>query len=135
MDEMVSERFDFDEWADLHRRDPAAFEARRQALLMLELARGEPGQRDAARAALARYEHAAHGLDGPARARLSAEFMRDSLSVLRRELDELGRGVDRALGAPPRRRRRGPRRLSRPRTTIGSRMTIAPAWRSNPRNG
>ena len=97
MDEMVSERFDFDEWADLHRRDPAAFEARRQALLMVELARGEPCQRDAARAALARYERAASGMDGEGRARLSAEFMRDSLSALQRQLDELGRGVDRAL--------------------------------------
>ena len=28
-------KFDFDEWADLYQRDPAAFEARRKAVLAL----------------------------------------------------------------------------------------------------
>ena len=33
-------KFDFDEWATLYQRDPAAFEARRKALLAIEIARG-----------------------------------------------------------------------------------------------
>ena len=32
--------FDFDEWATLYQRDPEAFEARRKAMLAIEIAKG-----------------------------------------------------------------------------------------------
>ena len=98
MDDTGVENFDFDEWAELYRCDPAAFEARRQAVLMLELSRGEPRQRDAARAAMARYERAANGLDGAARTALAAGFMHDSSAELARVLGRLGARVERTFG-------------------------------------
>lgn len=48
--------FDFDEWAALYQRNPAAFEARRQAVLALELARATPAGAARAKAALRQLE-------------------------------------------------------------------------------
>ena len=82
MQDRTSARFDFDEWAELYRRDPAAFEARRKAVLGLELARAPAEQRERGRAALERYERAAEGLDGEARARLAGAHMALSVQEL-----------------------------------------------------
>lgn len=40
-------QFNFDEWAELYRSDPFAFEARRKATLMIEAARSGPAAREA----------------------------------------------------------------------------------------
>lgn len=87
--EEPSSAFDFDGWARLYRRDPVAFEARRQALLGLELARGDEGQRERGRAALARYERLAAGRDGAARMRIASLCMAESVAELGRRLGEL----------------------------------------------
>ena len=50
------DKFDFDDWALLYRHDPAAFEARRQAVLALELAKVDPKVAEPARNALRRLE-------------------------------------------------------------------------------
>jgi hypothetical protein len=91
--------FDFDEWADLHARDRAAFEARRRALLAITLARG--GRRAAAgRAMLERLEAQLAGRTDAERARLallataaSARQMTERLAELGVRLRQLGDAV------------------------------------------
>ena len=97
--EEPSPAFDFDEWARLWRRDPAAFEARRQALLGLELARGDAGQRERARAALAAYERLAAGGDAAARLQVASLCLAESVAELGRCLGELDAALPREPGA------------------------------------
>lgn len=93
--------FDFDEWSELYRRDPAQFEARRQALLAVELARGTPAQAAAARSALARFEKA-HGDDPPHERMLGASrLMLEGLDALNRQMDRLRATLDETLPADP----------------------------------
>lgn len=93
--------FDFDEWATLHRTDPQAFEARRRALLAIEIARG--GDRaDAARAMIERLESQLAGKDDGERIRLSMLAMVASAKQMSDRLAELSRRLQSgAAGTPP----------------------------------
>jgi hypothetical protein len=80
--------FDFDEWVALHQRDPEAFEARRRALLAIELARG--GERAGpAREMLERLESQLDGKPDAERARLSLLAMVASARQMSERLVEL----------------------------------------------
>jgi len=95
--------FDFDEWATLYERDPAAFEARRRALLAIELARG--GRHAApARAMLQRLEAQLEGKSDADRARLSLLAMVASAKQMSDRLGELSRQLEarQALSPLPR---------------------------------
>ncbi len=84
--------FDFDEWVALHRRDPEAFEARRRALLAIELARG--GERAGpAREMLERLEAQLEGKSDAERARLSLLAMVASARQMTERLGELSERV------------------------------------------
>ena len=97
--------FDFDEWVALHRRDPQAFEARRRALLAIELAKG--GERAApAREMLERLEAQLEGKPDGERARLSllamvasARQMSERLGELSERMREHAARLDRGQGA------------------------------------
>ena len=91
--------FDFDEWAELHRRDPAAFEARRRALLAIEIARG--GERAVpARAMLERLEAQLEGRSDAERMRISMLAMIASAKTMSEKLQQLSRQLgERAAGA------------------------------------
>jgi hypothetical protein len=91
--------FDFDEWSTLYQRDPAAFEARRRALLAIELARG--GDRAApARAMLERLEAQLEGKSDAERMRISMLAMVASAKAMSDRLQDLSREVA-ARTAPP----------------------------------
>jgi hypothetical protein len=80
--------FDFDEWAALHRRDPQAFEARRRALLAIELAKG--GERAGpAREALDRLDAQLDGRPDAERARLALDAMAESARRMTEQLEAL----------------------------------------------
>ena len=82
--------FDFDEWSELHRRDPAAFEARRRALLAIEIARG--GDRAVpARAMLERLEAQLEGRSDAERMRISMLAMIASAKTMSEKLQQLSR--------------------------------------------
>lgn len=81
--------FDFDDWADLHRRDPAAFEARRQAALALELAKAEPGLAIPARQMLRGLDERMAGLEGHARLDAAAAQLAASVGMLSERMVEL----------------------------------------------
>jgi hypothetical protein len=80
--------FDFDEWAALHQRDPQAFEARRRALLAIEVARGG-AHASAAKAMLERLEGQIDGKSDTERARLSLLAMVASAKQMSERLNEL----------------------------------------------
>ena len=80
--------FDFDEWAALHRTDPEAFEARRRALLAIEIARGGEHAGDAKRM-LERLEAQMEGKSPDERARLSLVAMAASAKAMTERLGEL----------------------------------------------
>jgi hypothetical protein len=80
--------FDFDEWAALYRSDPAAFEARRRALLSIEIARsGEHA--GLGKAVLERLEASLEGADDAQRLRLSMQAMADAARQLTEGLESL----------------------------------------------
>ncbi|MBX2885461.1 MAG: DUF3135 domain-containing protein [Granulosicoccus sp.] len=89
-----SDEFDFDDWAGLYAENPAEFEARRQAALMIEMARGSAEQSEAARSMLAAYEEAAEGLEPQARMQLAASMMLDSAQQLSTELQLLKHALE-----------------------------------------
>ena len=80
--------FDFDEWSTLHQRDPEAFEARRRALLAIEVARGG-NHASAAKAMLERLEAQLEGKSDAERARLSLLAMVASAKQMTERLDDL----------------------------------------------
>jgi hypothetical protein len=80
--------FDFDEWATLHQRDPEAFEARRRALLAIELAKGGD-KAGAAREMLDRLEARLDGQPPAERARLALLAMAESARAMTDRLGEL----------------------------------------------
>jgi len=83
------EKFDFDEWADLYQRDPAAFEARRQTVLALELAKASATVAEPARAALRRLEAQLAGKDDAQRIQTSMVWMAASMRILSARMQEL----------------------------------------------
>jgi hypothetical protein len=99
--------FDFDEWADLYRRDPQAFEARREAMLAIELARGGASAGHA-RAALAKLDQQLVGCSDQERAEKSFVWMAASIRQLSQRMGDLGEriaalntAIARAQGATP----------------------------------
>jgi hypothetical protein len=84
--------FDFDEWATLHQRDPEAFEARRRALLSIELAKGGD-KAGPARELLERLEGQLEGRPAAERARLSMLAMAESARLMTDRLAELSERV------------------------------------------
>ena len=78
--------FDFDDWAGLYLENPQEFEARREAALMIELARGTAEQREKGRALLEAYEKQAQGYDSVQRMQLAASMMVESARELSTEL-------------------------------------------------
>ncbi|MGE0311970.1 MAG: hypothetical protein AB7P21_10175 [Lautropia sp.] len=84
--------FDFDEWAALYRTDPAAFEARRKAVLSIELAKGGPLAAPAA-ARLADLEARSAGATPAQRMTLAAQAMLESSRELQAHLETLARDL------------------------------------------
>lgn len=93
--------FDFDEWAALYQRDPEAFEARRRALLAIEVAKG--GEKAGpAKAMLERLESMMAGKSDAERARLSLLAMVASARQMSEQMAELAKELRRhGDGAPP----------------------------------
>jgi hypothetical protein len=90
------DKFDFDDWALLYRHDPAAFEARRQAVLALELAKVDPKVAEPARNALRRLEGQLACKDDAARIQTSMIWMAASMKLLSLRMQDLGESIDRA---------------------------------------
>ena len=88
--------FDFDDWATLYRHDPAAFEARRQAVLALELAKVDPKVAAPARAALGRLERQLAGKDDAQRIQTAMIWMAASMKLLSIRMQDLGEAIDRS---------------------------------------
>ncbi|MFN9772597.1 MAG: DUF3135 domain-containing protein [Burkholderiales bacterium] len=84
--------FDFDEWATLHQRDPEAFEARRRALLAIELAKGGD-KAGPVRELLERLEGQLEGKSAAERARLSMLAMAESARLMTDRLAQLSEQV------------------------------------------
>ena len=84
------QKFDFDEWAALYQRDPAAFEARRQAVLALELAKAGPVLAARAKDALGKFEAQVAGKDDTARIETSMLWMAASMRQLAGRMQDLG---------------------------------------------
>lgn len=84
-----SDQFDFDDWAGLYMENPREFEARRQAVLMIELAKGSAEQRAAGRAILTCFEQRAKGCDVQERMQVAASMMLESTQQLKTELKVL----------------------------------------------
>lgn len=87
--------FDFDEWAALYRHDPAAFEARRKALLTIEVARSGRHSNQA-RELLERLEQQLEGKSDADRIRLSMLAMQSSAARLVEELQALSAALQAA---------------------------------------
>lgn len=84
--------FDFDEWATLYQRDPEAFEARRKAMLAIEIAKG--GRHAAAgKAIIDRLEAQLNGKSDAERINLSMLAMVASAKTMAQRLGELASDV------------------------------------------
>lgn len=83
-------KFDFDDWAQLYASDPDAFEARRRAVLAVELARVDPSVAGPARAALQRLESQLEGKSDAERIRTSMIWMVASMRLLSARMHDLG---------------------------------------------
>jgi len=87
--------FDFDEWASLYQRDPDAFEARRKAMLAIEIAKG--GQHaEAGKAIVERLEAQLAGKSDEERIRLSMLAMVASAQSMAQRLNELSQNFQSA---------------------------------------
>ena len=85
--------FDFDEWTALYQRDPAQFEARRKALLTIEVARS--GRHSAkARELVAQLEQHLEGKNDSERIQISMLAMLSAAKQLAQELESLSRLID-----------------------------------------
>lgn len=86
MAEQTTSQFDFDDWAGLYIENPEEFEARRKAVLMIEMAKGTPEQSAQGRALLESYEKRVKGCDLQQRLQVSASMMMESVKELNTEL-------------------------------------------------
>jgi len=89
------DRIEIDEWTVLHRHDPVAFDARRQALLALELARADATAAATARAALRRLESRLAGAGDAERVQASMIWMAASLKLLGSRLERMADAIGR----------------------------------------
>jgi len=91
--------FDFDEWAALYQRDPEAFEARRKAVLAIEVARsGRHAQQ--ARDLVDRLDQALEGKSEVERMNLSMLAMASAASQLAQGLQNLVHAIDQQSARP-----------------------------------
>lgn len=81
---------DAEHWVALHRDDPVAFDAARQTVIALELAKAHPELTGPARHLLARLRADADGVGADQRLRRSALYMIAALAQMARALEELG---------------------------------------------
>lgn len=89
MAEHSAAEFDFYDWAGLYQENPAEFEARRSAALMIELARGTPEQCAAGRALLESFDKRVKGCNAQERLQVAASMMAESAKQLNTELEML----------------------------------------------
>ena len=82
-------KFDFDEWADLYQRDPAAFEARRKAVLALEMAKAGPALSAQAKVVLRKLEEQVEGKNDAERIQTSMVWMAASMRQLAGRMQDL----------------------------------------------
>jgi len=87
--------FDFDDWATLYQHDPVAFEARRQTVLALEIAKANRVLAGPARSALRRLEAQLAGMDDARRVQTSMIWMAASMKILSARLQDLGEAIAR----------------------------------------
>jgi hypothetical protein len=81
--------FDVEDWVVQHRANPAAFDAARQTVIALELARARPEHTGPARRLLERLRADAEGVGQAQRLRRSALYMTAALAQMARALEEL----------------------------------------------
>ena len=82
-------KFDFDEWAQLYQRDPAAFEARRKAVLALEIAKAGPALSAQAKVVLRKLEEQVEGKNDAERIQTSMVWMAASMRQLAGRMQDL----------------------------------------------
>lgn len=87
------QKFDFDEWAELYQRDPVAFEARRQAVLALELAKAGPAVAAQAKVVLRKLEEQVAGKDDAERIQTSMVWMAASMRQLAGRMQDLSQAT------------------------------------------
>jgi hypothetical protein len=87
------DQFEFEDWATLYRNDPVRFEARRQAVLAIELAKAGPSAAKA-RVCLSNLESALQGKSPEERARISLLWMAESLLQLQNRLADITKRLD-----------------------------------------
>lgn len=93
---------DIEHWVALHRADPLAFDAARETVIALELARARPEDTGPARQLLARMRADVEGLADGQRLRRSAIHMTAALSRMARAIEGLERAARlRERSVPP----------------------------------
>jgi hypothetical protein len=85
----IMHKFDFDEWAQLYQRDPAAFEARRKAVLALEIAKAGPALSAQAKVVLRKLEEQVEGKNDAERIQTSMVWMAASMRQLAGRMQDL----------------------------------------------
>jgi hypothetical protein len=83
----------------LYRTDPSAFEARRQAVLAIELAKAAPGPARMARGTLQRLEERLEGQSDAERLRTSMLYMAASMRLLGNRMTDLAAATAQARSA------------------------------------
>ncbi len=83
--------FNFDDWADLYREDPVAFEARRQAVLAMTLAKAPLEQAEPVRNLLREYDRRVEGLSDRQRIETATMMAVESMNELAERLQTLRR--------------------------------------------
>ncbi|MFK7966397.1 MAG: DUF3135 domain-containing protein [Burkholderiaceae bacterium] len=81
--------FDFDEWQALYKKDPQAFEAKRQAVLEAELAKVPSQYRVKVQQALAETEVRCEGKSDRQRMQIASDAAVDSMKELAKGLQAL----------------------------------------------
>lgn len=81
--------FDFDEWQELYKRDPEAFEAKRQQVLEAELAKVPSKYRVKVQQALAETEVRCEGKNDRQRVEIASKAAVDSMKELAKGLQAL----------------------------------------------
>lgn len=87
------DKFEFDDWAELYRRDPAAFEARRQTVLALEIAKAGAIAAPA-RQSLRRLDQYLEGKSNEERMRQSMIWTVASMRQLSEKFARLGDAIE-----------------------------------------
>ncbi len=94
MSQQTSGDFDFDDWAGLYLENPEEFESRRQAVLMIEMARGSAEHAATARTLLESFEKAAKGRTTEQRMTIANNMMMESANQLSAELQLLMQALE-----------------------------------------